>query len=541
MAIIFQLLQNASATPLPDSKGLSNPRLRCSLFENNRDYDIRVKIPNEEEERVSLKVKNLKTGCCSCNNRYYPYVELLVDGQMRRLRVSINSIANRWHISDREIQSACLNETFQDLALKAAQMVRWERSLSLYIDDMQKRIDAAKFIRANIPLWQRQCEERNRSWHVVTPTAKSKLGYIFFSHDKSIQALLGQTTLDLETGESYDREGEFSTEALEKMSAEWDIHLARCVQNEPERAGIIAFIQKNLFKWQAQCKGGALRNIYIPAYIDRSLPIEYFVLDQSIYVHLNTERPLSLNLITGELCQREGKDLKDLPKWRRIQELFPRCRGIVPIYQCASYAKGGQTLHKVILGFYQSTLFKALWTYVDKGEQLTSKRKFNEKEIDQITEDLILGLAALHSKNIVHGGICVYSILFKRDPGSQKAHAAISYFNTIFDAANPPDQIRITSNMKNMIPPECKEGPEQEFIDLKKVKDPRAIDVYQLGLVLEELRKGSEPATSLPSTPVPRIPSKPARIQTLIRRMLDPEPAARITAADALQLWADTR
>jgi len=159
---------------------------------------------------------------------------------------------------------------------------------------------------------------------------------------------------------------------------------------------------------------------------------------------------------------------------------------------------------------------------VDLATLLAQGGRLPPENAARLAADVAAALEAAHAKGIVHGSLRPADILVT--PG---VHAKIYEFDSpLFGDSGVLGNPRYAA-------------PEQ-------LQDPgsgagAAADVYALGAILYEMITGSEPFPA-PSWmqalhrklegPAPGVPAAPAPVPDLVRRMLDPEPRRRPSAAE---------
>lgn len=180
--------------------------------------------------------------------------------------------------------------------------------------------------------------------------------------------------------------------------------------------------QKHL--WQRKCAKHKLANLPLG---DKSFPLEYFHVDDSVWLHLKLgAKRFVINLSTGELYQFNFRLISDNEAmiFRKIESIKA---GVEPI-RVSAFKLQEKIAYRIFNPFFTISLEQAM----KRGIVTSDNRNGYYQEWRQ-------GLKALHHAGLLHGSVTPSALLLQIDPATQRYRAVIGSFSR---SAFPTDETR---------------------------------------------------------------------------------------------------
>lgn len=286
----------------------------------------------------------------------------------------------------------------------------------------------------------------------------------------------------------------------------WKEHISWCVKKN-QISPLLEFIHRNMAKWKKRCR--KQERIYIPISPQIRYPIEYCQ-DGTLWLHYSQWRndemdSLAIDLNTGVSCRA----LEFSPEvGARLSSFAPHFKNTIGIVQFLE-------IHEMDLPEPRGNrrIFMGKQQLYDASLDKIQLRCSLENKV-KMAQELLLALAFLENKGIVHCGVFPSSIFILIE--GNEMESAISNF----ECAYPHDSLPNTAltpphKWKAFMPPECS--------NLYSPLLPFAIPIYQLGMCLKPLFAGDE------------------AFRAILDGMTHPDPTLRLTAVQAMTAFEADR
>ena len=233
-----------------------------------------------------------------------------------------------------------------------------------------------------------------------------------------------------------------------------------------------------------------------------SRTIEYFPEDRQVYIHLKTHGiekigkgsaksvtySIKYDLMAPELVAnsviKEHAHKKNSSQYEyNAIRMLNGCPGISYTYMISSHVKrdGVQRVTSLLQKLYRKGTFSQYF----KREQMVPI-----KTVIKLTRDVMYGLKSIHSRNLVHGDFHMSNLMVDArkdlETGKERLSGVIIDFNHTLDVEKAKLLAPRLQASRRRNPPEC-------FLRPKEALDPKAVDVYAMGLCLYRIYFQVEP------------------------------------------------